>query len=180
MQIPLVKLKAILLYFANNTEYLGKIKLMKLFYFLDFMHIKHYGAPVTYDTYVHLEKGPIPSKIKNLIDDAIESGEDSIIADVVHFETPADTKRMIKMIPNRKFSEQDRKYFSETEFEILQKVCAIYGKSTMATIKEASHKEAPYSKTKYLEEIPYALAAQDPDSKVTKEEIELFMKLTWK
>lgn len=177
MQIPLVKLKAILLYFGNNTEYLGKIKLMKLFYFLDFMHLKQYGAPVTYDTYVHLEKGPIPSTIKNLIDEAIECGEDSSIADVIHFETPPNTQRMIKLIANREFTEQDKKHFSDTEFEILQKVCAIYGNSTMDKIKEASHKEAPYRKTNYLDEIPYYLAADDPDSQVTKEDIELFMKL---
>jgi hypothetical protein len=87
---------------------------------------------------------------------------------------------MIKMVANRKFTEQDRKYFSDTEFEILQKVCAIYGKSTMNKIKEAAHKEAPYSRTKYLDKIPYTLAAEDPDSRISKEEIELFMKLAWK
>lgn len=179
MEIPLSKLKVILLYFANNTKYLGKIKLMKLFYFLDFMHVKKYGAPVTYDKYVHLEKGPIPSAIKNLIDDAIEAGEDSPLADVVHFETPSTTERMIKMVANRRFTDEDRKQFTDTEFEILQKVCAIYGNSIMNRIKDDAHKEAGYSKTRYLENIPYSLAAEDPDSQVKKEEIEFLLSL-WK
>ena len=176
MKISLPKLKAILLYFGHNTKYLGKIKLMKLFYFLDFMHVKHYGAPVTYDTYRKLEKGPIPSTIFNLITEATEDEESSMLADVVHFETPART-RMVKMVPNRQFSESDKKLFSETEFEILQKVCALYGDSTMEEIKEASHREAPWQKTKFLQEISYTLAAEDPDSEVTKDEIELFLKL---
>ena len=55
MKIPMPKLKAILLYFGTYTDnrFLGKVKLMKLFYFLDFMHVKKYGTPVTYDTYVN-------------------------------------------------------------------------------------------------------------------------------
>ena len=69
MKIPLSKLKAMLLFFASNTNpaLLGKVKLMKLFYFCDFMNIKKYGAPITFDNYVHLEHGPIPSTIMNLV-----------------------------------------------------------------------------------------------------------------
>ena len=80
MVIPLTKIKAILLYFSNNTNirYLGKIKLMKLFYFLDFMHVKEYGIPVTFDTYYHLEKGPIPTFIMNLVDEASEDGKSTL------------------------------------------------------------------------------------------------------
>lgn len=173
--VSLPKLKAILLYFGNHTKYLGKIKLMKLFYFLDFMHVKYYGAPVTYDTYINLEKGPIPSTILNLINESVDEEKKSAIVDVVHFETPKGT-RMVKMIPNRKFTDADRKYFSETEFKMLQKVCALFGNSSMNEIKEASHKEAPWRKTKYLDEIPYSLATEDPDSKISKEEIELLLK----
>ena len=88
MSIPLLKLKAILLYFCQNTDpkFLGKVKLMKLFYFLDFTHVKKYGSPVTFDTYVHLEHGPIPSTIKNLIDDACDDIDHSILADTIYCE----------------------------------------------------------------------------------------------
>ena len=57
--ITLDKIKSIKIYFAKNTnsQYLGKVKLMKLFYFLDFTHVKDYGIPVTYDTYYKLETG---------------------------------------------------------------------------------------------------------------------------
>ena len=88
MNIPVPKLKAILLYFANytNSRFLGKVKLMKLFYFLDFLHVKKYGAPITYDTYVNLVHGPIPSAIKNLIDTADDDFDNSILADTIKFE----------------------------------------------------------------------------------------------
>ena len=87
MKIHFNKLKLILLYFSNNCEYLGKIKLMKLFYFLDFMHVKKYGTPITFDNYINLEKGPIPSTIFNIVTEAAEDPEFSQLADVVHFET---------------------------------------------------------------------------------------------
>lgn len=179
MKIPLPKLKAILLYFATHTDtkYLGKVKLMKLFYFLDFMHLKTYGAPVTYDSYIKLNHGPIPSFIKNLVDDAADDIDHSVLSDIIHFERPASTK-MYKILPNREFTEKDKEYFSETEFEILAKVCVRYGNDNTGKIEDASHKESAWRETSFLEKIPYSLAAQDPDSKVSKEEIELLLQIS--
>lgn len=174
MKIPLPKLKAMLLYFGNNTntKFLGKVKLMKLFYFSDFMHIKEYGTPITHDTYVKLEHGPIPSTIKNLIDTAAEDLDISQLADTIHFERPVGTS-MDRVLPNRPFTETDKKYFSETELEILEKVCIKFGEKNTKYIEDASHREAPWTQTEFLDDIPYSLAANDSDSKVDKEDIEL-------
>ena len=178
MNINLNKLKAIILYFSINTKYLGKVKLMKLIYFLDFMHLKNYGRPITYDNYVNLEHGPIPSTIKNLIDDAGEDIGSSIFRDTIKVEKKARPTGniMIKFIPKRKFEDFDRKYFSESEFEILEAVTNKFKNSTSDQIEDASHKESPWKETEYLDPIPYTLAAKDVDSKVTEKEIELLLK----
>lgn len=178
MNIPIAKLKAILLYFANNTDttFLGKVKLMKLIYFLDFMHLKTYGSPITYDTYVNLEHGPIPSFIKNLVDSAADNIDESILADTIFFKQPQGTQ-MCRCLPKRKFTEKDKKYFSETELEILNKVCVRFGDKNTKTIEDASHDETPWKKTNLLDKISYELAAEDPDCHVTKEEISLGLKL---
>lgn len=181
MKIPLSKLKAILLYFGNNTDlkFLGKVKLMKLFYFLDFMHVKKYGSPVTYDTYVNMEHGPIPSTIKNLIDTATEDIDQSVLADTIECEwqeLPED-KQMCRIKPLREFSKEDAKYFSENQLDILKQVCERFGDKNTKFIEDASHKESAWTQTGLLEEIPYTLAAEDRDSKVSKEEIELLMKI---
>jgi len=178
MNISLPKLKAILLYFGNNTDtkYLGKVKLMKLFYFLDFLHIKKYGSPVTYDRYIHLEHGPIPQSIKNLIDTASDDPDNSILTDAISFERPQGID-MIRMIPNKKFGEEDKKYFSETELEILDLVCNRFGNKNTKYIEDASHKESPWMETAMLEEISYSLAASDSDCCISKEEIELMESL---
>jgi uncharacterized phage-associated protein len=174
MDITLPKLKAILLYFCENTDpkFLGKVKLMKLFYFLDFMHVKKYGAPVTFDTYVHLEHGPIPSTIKNLIDEACDDADNSILADTVRCES-VEGITMKRVLPRRGFSENDRKYFSKSELEILETVCKRFGPQNTKYIEDASHKEAPWRETSPLETISYMMATQDSDCQVPKEEIQL-------
>jgi len=178
MRIPLRKLKAIILFFGTytDTKFLGKVKLMKLFYFLDFTHLKQYGTPVTFDTYVHLEHGPIPSTIMNLVDTATEDIDNSFLADTITIERPLGTQ-MCRMVPSRKFSEADAGYFSDTEMETLKKVCARFGDKNTKEIEDASHKEAPYSRTKSLETIPYELAAEDSDCLISKEEIKLLLEL---
>lgn len=178
MNIPLTKLKAILLYFSNYTDvkFLGKVKLMKLFYFLDFMHLKTYGSPVTYDDYVNLEHGPIPSAIKNLVDTADDDIDVSALADTIHFEHPTGTK-MCRVLPNRTFTEKDGKLFSATELDILKKVIARFGDKNTKYIEDASHNESPWKETSFLDKIPYQLAAKDTDSHVDEEEISLLLEI---
>ncbi len=174
--VPLVKLKAILLYFANDSDKLGKVKLMKLIYFMDFTHVKKYGTPITYDNYVHIKHGPIPSTIKNLVDYV---GEDlnSQLADTISIEkVPTRRNTMAKIVAKRKFTEHDRRLFSETELEVLKEVADRFRSSTSDEIEEASHKEAPWKETSDLESISYSLAARDKDSRLSEEEIKLLLK----
>lgn len=178
MRITLTKLKAMLLYFANHTDtkYLGKVKLMKLFYFADFMHVKRYGAPITYDRYVNLEHGPIPSTIKNLVDTASEDIDHSILADIITFENPPNTN-MSRIRPLKKFTKKEEVLFSKNELETLKRVCQRFGNKNTADIEQASHKEAPWRLTNSLDEISYTLAVEDPDCEVEKSEVELLLNL---
>jgi len=178
MNLPIPKLKAILLYFGTctDTKFLGKVKLMKLFYFLDFMHLKEYGSPVTFDTYVNMEHGPIPSSIKNLVDTSADDIDSSILADTIKFEYPEHTA-MCRILPVRQFTEKDKEYFSENEWDILKKVCQRFGDKNTKYIEDASHAESAWKNTKLLEEIPYTLAAKDSDCRVSEEEIQLLLSL---
>ena len=174
MLIPLSKFKAIIKYFCANTneKFLGKTKLMKLFYFLDFTHVKNYGESVTGDTYYHLEYGPIPTVIKNLIDTNDDNPENSILSDTISVSQKEDMK-MHKINCLVEFKETDLDYFSQNELETLKNVCNRFKDSSTKEIVELSHNEAPWLKTKNLDEIPYELAALDGDCKVTQEDINL-------
>lgn len=174
MNISLSKLKAILLYFAQNTspQYLGKVKLMKLFYYLDFMHTKKYGIPITGDQYFHLEKGPIPSAIMNLMGELASDPESSKLADDLAINNPVGTK-MLQVKALRDFTEQDMALLGKSEIDILQEVTKRFGNYSTDEIVEASHQEAPWKETKYGQLIPYELAAHDRDSSYTEDEIRM-------
>lgn len=178
MKIPLPKLKAIILYFCENTEskFLGKVKLMKLLYFLDFTHVKRHGIPVTWDRYVNLQYGPIPSTVKNLVDDAGEDIDNSPLADTIGIEK-RDGVNMFRIVQQRRFTSVDEGMLSENELSILKEICQRFGNKNTAYIVKQSHEENPWKKTQLLQEIPYTLAAEDSDSRTSKEVIELSIKL---
>lgn len=174
MKIPIPKLKAMLRYFATFTDpkLLGKKKLMKLFYFTDFTHVKNYASPITYDNYVHMEHGPIPSTILNLVNSVENDTEDAILTDSISIEM-RDGSLMKRVITKGMFTEKDRGYFSPSELKVLDNVCRRFSNKTGKYIEDASHKESAWSKTDELENIPYTLAVDDPDCLVEKDEIKL-------
>ena len=178
MRIPLQKLKAIILYFGEHTDqkFLGKVKLMKLFYFLDFTHVKKFGAPITFDRYFKLEHGPIPTVIKNLIDDAGEDVAHSALADTIDVEC-SPGQMIQRIVMRRKIGQEDLNLFSVSELETLQSVCSRFDTLNTREIEEASHKEAPWKESKLFEEIPYTLATHDTDCQVDEEDISLALRL---
>lgn len=172
--IPLQKLKAMILYFATNTDpnLLGKVKLMKLFYFVDFAHVKKYASPITFDNYVHLEHGPIPSTILNLVNELENDPDNAILADSIRVEKKDDSY-LKRVVSTRKFTDKDEKYFTKNELDVMKDVCSRFFDKNAKSIEDASHKESAWSQTIELQSIPYTLAANDPDSSVAKEDIQL-------
>jgi uncharacterized phage-associated protein len=176
MKISLEKIKGMILYFTEHTDpdFLGKTKLMKLFYFADFCYVKKHGIPMTFDRYQNREHGPIPTTIYSLITDAFTDPEESLLSDVITFE---EMKRMQKIIPRKKFSEQHMKLFSVSELRVLAEVCKRFYDSNKQKIEDASHGEHGWSSTELFEEIPYILATQDNDSETSEEEVRLALKI---
>ena len=178
MDIPLIKLKAILLYFATHTnpKYLGKTKLMKLFYFLDFTHVKKHAVPITYDTYYHLEHGPVPTVIMNMINLAIDDPKNSPFLDTITFEK-APGIDMVKIKPARQFTQKDESLFSRAELETLKQIAVDFENKETKYLEELSHSESGWKNTQPRQTISYEHAALDKDSQVSKEEIILGMSL---
>lgn len=176
MKISQNKLKAILLYFAHHTDqrFLGKVKLLKLFYFLDFTHVKIYGGPVTYDTYVKLEHGPVPSLIKNLVDTLEDDIDTAILADTITIEY---LDRMHRIKPMRNLLDSDLVMFSKQELKTLESVCKRFYSSNAQSIETASHEESPWKDSAMLDVIPYTMAANDLDCQVSREDIDLLIML---
>lgn len=176
MKISIEKVKAMILYFANYTDpnFLGKTKLMKLFYFADFGYVKKHAVPITFDSYKNMEHGPVPMTIYNLVSTAFSDPDESLLSDVIKFENH---NGMHKIIPLRKFSDENRRLFSISEIKVIGEVSKRFFDSNKKAIEDASHKEQPWSSTEELDDIPYTLASKDKDSEVSEDEILLALKI---
>jgi len=63
------KYKNVVLFFAKRVRNgtLGKLKMMKLLYFLDFDFFEKYGKSVTGDSYLRFENGPVPQNAEKIL-----------------------------------------------------------------------------------------------------------------
>jgi hypothetical protein len=82
---------------------------------------------------------------------------------------------MHKILARTKFTETHRKLFTVAELKMLGEVCQRFNTSNKREIEDASHKEAPWSSTELLDDIPYDLATLDRDSSTSKDEVKLMM-----
>ncbi|MFH1087541.1 MAG: type II toxin-antitoxin system antitoxin SocA domain-containing protein [Chloroflexota bacterium] len=140
-----------ILYFLHhaNNEHLGKLKLMKLLYYLDFDHFEKCGESVTGDAYRKLDYGPAP-----------------INGDVVL--TDMQQKGLLRIEKVRMGDGEQYRYtplaefnacaFSTTEMEVLADVARKGEHHSRSEIVSATHGEAPWRAARMGDLIPYELA----------------------
>ncbi len=151
-QLDAKKLEQVVLFFLeriNNTS-LGRTKLMKLLYYVDFDHYENHGKAITWAKYRKLPHGPVPDKATKVLDKMIKRGD--ITADFV--EVNGYTQNRLHSAK----AEFDASLFFGDELETLQAVAARWEHATAKEIELASHKEAPWSSTDDQKAIDYELA----------------------
>ncbi len=67
-----------LLYVVSRLDKADKHKTFKILYFADMKHIKEYGRPINGDTYIKMDYGPVPSFIKNIVEEEIKGLEEVV------------------------------------------------------------------------------------------------------
>ena len=80
MKVQFDKTKTLnaLLFVANRVQRKDFHKIFKVIYFADRQHLADWGRPITGDTYIAMEAGPVPSRLYDML--KIVRG-DSYIAD---------------------------------------------------------------------------------------------------
>lgn len=165
------KLINAILYFAKNTRFLGKTKLCKLLYFLDFEHFKETGRSVTGLDYFAWKMGPVPVKLYEEMD---MPGSD--MAEKVEFaEKPTRSGRpMLVVKPIAGF---DDSHFSKRELRILKGLAEEFRDTQAEDMIETTHLEnQPWHKI-YVEEgqrqqrIPYTLALRKQEEESLRDVI---------
>jgi len=146
------KYKNVILFFANKikNETLGKLKLMKLLYFLDFDFFERYDKSLTGDEYLRFTNGPVPRMAEKILK-VMDGNEIKIIKKKIG-EGYHD---QFCIHPLREF---DFTLFTKEEILMMEDIADKWEKFTGTEMKNASHGEAPWIATKPDDIIDYNLA----------------------
>ena len=142
-----------IIFFADNTKYCGKTKLLKLLYFLDFYHFKQTGKSVTGLDYFAWNMGPVPTELFEELSGRMNPDMKAAINDL-----PEEGFQQIQ--PRKSF---DPQYFSNKEKRLLEDIAFIFKEAKAETMVESSHlNNEPWDKTLHekgeLKKIDYMLA----------------------
>ncbi len=146
------KYKNVILFFANKIKNgtLGKLKMMKLLYFLDFDFFEKYDKSITGDEYLRFENGPVPRMAEKILKEM--HGKEIKISNIKIAKGYNDQQRIE---PLKCF---DLKLFSKEELLMMEEIAEKWEKFSGAEMKNASHGEAPWIATKPDEIIDYNLS----------------------
>ena len=145
------KYKNVVLFFAKKIQNgtLGKLKMMKLLYYLDFDFFEKYGRSVTGDEYLRFDNGPVPRMAEKILKE-MKDKEIKITSYKVA-EGYNDQQRI------EATEEFDLNVFDKEELMMLEEVADKWEKFTGTEMKTASHGEAPWISTKPNDVIDYNL-----------------------
>jgi uncharacterized phage-associated protein len=144
--MDIVKIKNLLLYFAENTSALPITKAMKLFFYADFMAFAEIGKSITGLDYHCWDQGPVPPIVhKNL---------DKGRFDFVRLERIG-RAHLIKAVPGVHF---EASVFSGPELDIMTRVLSFGRDAGVADLSAQTHRELPWAKTERYEKISYEWA----------------------
>ncbi|MBQ6771232.1 MAG: SocA family protein [Bacteroidales bacterium] len=129
------KVKALnaMLYVANRIGRKDFHKIFKILYFADRQHLADWGRPITGDTYVAMDAGPVPSRIYDML--KIVRG-DSYMNDTEGLGEFFKVEQWMYVNP---LQDADLSKLSKTERDELDDAINRYGHMPYDEIKEISH-----------------------------------------
>jgi uncharacterized phage-associated protein len=141
-----------ILYFVSqiNNKTLGKIKLMKLLYYLDFDHFEQFGTSVTGDDYLRWEMGPVPATAATVISHMVADGQ--LLVESEDIGLPNPQSRYTALRP------YDVHVFLPSEVAVLFAVAGKWEHHSGADMVRAVHGEPPWIETAANAVIDYRLA----------------------
>jgi hypothetical protein len=138
--------EAILFLIAKATEQdysLTQYDIVKGLFFADKSHLNRYGRPVTFDNYVAMKNGPVPSCAYSILKGEItpqELGMDAFPWDRIS-NAHQNPKAFLYRNPQRLPSDE---VLSESDMEALRNSLAVVMSLTFGQIKKLTHEDPAY------------------------------------
>jgi uncharacterized phage-associated protein len=124
---------------ANGIEKKDFHKIFKILYFADRDHLVAYGRVITGDTYIKMGKGPVPSKLYNIMK-ALREGEDYTYASLYGSKERCS---QVFAVENKKFvaplRKPDMDLLSASDVEMLSAAVGKYGALSFDQLTTISH-----------------------------------------
>lgn len=135
MKVQFDRTKALnaLLYVANRVQRKDFHKIFKIIYFADRQHLADWGKPITGDTYIAMEAGPVPSRMYDMM--KIVRG-DSYLSDTEGLGQYFQVENWMYVKP---LVDADLNKLSRNEQEALDSAISQYANLSYDEIKEKSH-----------------------------------------
>lgn len=132
------KLRNAVIFFISNDKTVKLTKLMKLLYYLDFLHYKETGQSVTGQEYTAWPKGPVPTDVWHEL--RLKQDRGCGLKEVVA-ALPVDEKADafgfdLKPVKGAKFSER---LFTKRELRIMKELAEIFKGTPAWLVVDATH-----------------------------------------
>ena len=122
-----------LLYVANRVQRKDFHEIFKIIYFADRQHLADWGRPITGDTYIVMEAGPVPSRLYDML--KIVRG-DSYLPDMEGLGKYFQVENWMYVYP---LQDADLHKLSANEQEAMSEAIDKYSNLSFDEIKEKSH-----------------------------------------
>jgi uncharacterized phage-associated protein len=158
-------------FFAQHTRNLGKTKLYKLLYFLDFTHYRDTGRPVTGMEYFAWPMGPVPVDLHNELENPKEDWRGNCQFERVCVRDGGE------MLSIRATDDFNPEHFSKRELRIMKELAKEFFDATAGQMVERTHLEnLPWHQIYEVEgrkqqNIPYAMSLRKQDAEQMEESI---------
>lgn len=160
------KLVEVVRYFSCQVKYLGKVKLFKLLYFLDFEHYRDTGRSVTGLDYAAWKMGPVPARLF----EELKHPEPDWMGKVEFKEVSI--KSGHSMFTVSAIGSPELAHFSKRELRIMSQLVEKYVDAQAEDMVEATHLEnLPWhyvyvEQNKKQHQIPYELALRRQEAEL--------------
>lgn len=159
-QFDLSKLANVIAFFAQDIPDLDKLRIAKLLYYADKLHLQRYARPIIGDVYYRLRVGPVPSKALDFVECALGEDHPEKTPGAREIWIFVDVKRDGEYPHFVAKREPDWDSFSASELEVLEEVKERYGFLDVGKLLDEIHDEAASTQVK-SGEIDYRLLLED-------------------
>lgn len=159
------KLINAIIYFLENSSLIGKTKLFKLLYFLDFEHFKETGRSVTGLAYHAWKMGPVPVALQ----EEIENPEPDLAENLEIDVGENNGYKYTNFKPKSRF---DSKHFTKRELRLLKEIADRYYMCNAKEMVYWTHLEKePWHRVwelenRKFEKIPYEYVLEESEEEI--------------